>query len=426
MKKILLVNPPIYDFSAYDFWLRPYGLLTVAGYLQNSAQLMLFDYLDRQSGAASPKDQPDDFGRGKFFDEIIERPKTFKDIPRYYRRLGKPREMFRQFILEHQPFDFVLIQTVMTYWHLGVEEAIADIREICPEAKIILGGVYATICSEHAKTIGADFVLSGTGLEPLWDYMQITPDMKQLPYWQGYQTMGNGIIKLADGCPFKCTYCSVPKIYEGFKSRGLERAVREFDFMASLGIRNIAFYDDSLLHKTDEVLGPFLRYVISQKTGINFHTPNALNARFIKPDTAELMVSAGVKTFFIGYESNSVAWQNNTGGKVCTSEFRQAVNYLALAGADRKNITAYIIVGHPDDDIQQVEQSMHQANESGIKIMLAEFSPIPGTEDGQKCSKWVDMSVPLNHNKTAFTIWSKGFEESNRLKRLCKKLNKII
>jgi radical SAM superfamily enzyme YgiQ (UPF0313 family) len=181
-----------------------------------------------------------------------------------------------------------------------------------------------------------------------------------------------------------------------------------------------------LLHKTDEVLGPFLKYVISRKTGINFHTPNALNARFIKTDIAELMVSAGVKTFYIGYESNSVVWQNNTGGKVCTSEFKQAVNYLASAGANRKNITAYIIIGHPDDDIQQVEQSMYQANESGVKIMLAEFSPIPGTEDGQKCSKWVDMSVPLNHNKTAFTIWAKGFEESNRLKRLCKKLNKII
>ena len=32
--KILLVNPPIYDFSAYDFWLKPAGLLRVAGFLR--------------------------------------------------------------------------------------------------------------------------------------------------------------------------------------------------------------------------------------------------------------------------------------------------------------------------------------------------------------------------------------------------------
>jgi hypothetical protein len=33
MLKILLVNPPVYDFAAYDFWVKPYGLLSVAGYL---------------------------------------------------------------------------------------------------------------------------------------------------------------------------------------------------------------------------------------------------------------------------------------------------------------------------------------------------------------------------------------------------------
>jgi len=32
--RILLVNPPIYDFSAYDFWLKPYGMLRAAGFLR--------------------------------------------------------------------------------------------------------------------------------------------------------------------------------------------------------------------------------------------------------------------------------------------------------------------------------------------------------------------------------------------------------
>jgi len=45
--RILLVNPPIHDFAAYDFWLRPYGLLTVAGQLRGQAEFLFFDYLDR-------------------------------------------------------------------------------------------------------------------------------------------------------------------------------------------------------------------------------------------------------------------------------------------------------------------------------------------------------------------------------------------
>ena len=46
-KKVLLLNPPIYDFTAYDFWLKPLGLLTVAGRLNGIVDLTLFDYLDR-------------------------------------------------------------------------------------------------------------------------------------------------------------------------------------------------------------------------------------------------------------------------------------------------------------------------------------------------------------------------------------------
>ena len=52
--KILLVNPPIYDFSAYDFWLKPYGLLRVGGYMRGQAELRLFDYLDRWHPLAPP------------------------------------------------------------------------------------------------------------------------------------------------------------------------------------------------------------------------------------------------------------------------------------------------------------------------------------------------------------------------------------
>lgn len=52
--RILLVNPPIYDFSAYDFWLKPYGLLRVAGFLRDQADFYLFDYLDRLDPRVPP------------------------------------------------------------------------------------------------------------------------------------------------------------------------------------------------------------------------------------------------------------------------------------------------------------------------------------------------------------------------------------
>ena len=55
--RILLVNPPIYDFAAYDFWLKPYGMLSVAGKLRDKADFMLFDYLDRLESFMSDQKQ---------------------------------------------------------------------------------------------------------------------------------------------------------------------------------------------------------------------------------------------------------------------------------------------------------------------------------------------------------------------------------
>jgi len=67
---ILLVNPPIYDFSAYDFWLKPYGMLRVAGMLRGLADFSLFDYLDRfDPRVPHGRYRSDGWGRGECYSE---------------------------------------------------------------------------------------------------------------------------------------------------------------------------------------------------------------------------------------------------------------------------------------------------------------------------------------------------------------------
>ncbi|MHC4461315.1 MAG: B12-binding domain-containing radical SAM protein [Planctomycetota bacterium] len=426
--KILLVNPPIYDFTAYDFWLKPYGLLSVAGYLRGRADFTLFDYLDRLAPfAAKQKElESDRWGRGRFYCEQISRPQCLEAIPRYFRRFGLPRGMFEDFLREQEPCDFVLIQTTMTYWYPGIQEVIEDVRKVWPQTKIILGGNYVTLCTKHTQTLGADFLVSGTNLEPLFEFLEIEPDLNQPPFWQGYENLKTGVLKLTDGCPFNCTYCSVPKVYNKFKIRPLEHSLDEFRLLCKLGVENIAFYDDALLFEPEKVLIPFLNEVLNRNIKVNFHSPNALNARFITSELAELMVRAGFKTFYLGFESASVQWQKQTGSKVFSDELARAVEHLAAAGAESPSITAYQILGHPQTDVQELEASMRFANSLGIRGMLADFSAIPGTPDGEHCRQWVDMDEPLFHNKTAFPIILLGNDEVNRLKDLQRKLNRSL
>ncbi len=234
------------------------------------------------------------------------------------------------------------------------------------------------------------------------------------------------MLKLADGCPFRCSYCSVPRVYGGFRPRPLERLLADLELQVKLGAENVAFYDDALLFDAEKVLVPFLTEILRRGIHVNLHTPNALNARFLTAELADLMVRAGFKTFYLGFESISRQWQQGTGGKVFCEELAHAVDHLLAAGADPVDITAYQIVGHPDSDVQELEASMRFVHSLGIRGMLADFSPIPGTPDGEACRRWVDLDEPLLHNKTAFPIIRLGFDEVNRLKDLQRALNRSL
>jgi pyruvate-formate lyase-activating enzyme len=408
--QVLLVNPPIFDFTAFDFWLRPYGMMRVAGKMRHACRLVYFDYL-----TVAKKDS---WGRGRFECCEAPKPEVLRDIHRRFHRFGKPQEEFRE-VLRTQSFDAVLIQTYMTYWYPGIQEIIDDVRAHQPSAKIVLGGIYASLCASHARTLGADLVVEGSDLEPLWELLAIKPEMGT-PY-QPLEKADVGILKLSEGCPFHCTYCAAPLLWPGFAARPTSDCLSDLGDLLSTGVKNIAFYDDALLYRADEVLNPFLDAVIKQRKKVLFHTPNALNARFMTPALAKKMVQAGFAGFFVGLESGASSWQQSTGGKVDSDEFAAAVSYLREAGA--QTIYAYIIVGHPDSEDQDLEHSLHFARRCGVKVMLSEFSPIPGTLDGQKSARWADLEEPLSHNKTAFVIRRLGVDYVNRLKRLNHSLN---
>jgi pyruvate-formate lyase-activating enzyme len=417
--RIALINPPIYDFAAYDFWLKPYGLLSVGGMLRGRAEMALFDFL-------ACRTKTDSFGRGPFPHVRIPKPAAIADIPRHFYRFGRDQRDFQQFLAAAGPFDLALIQTTMTWWYPGVAEVIAEVRRICPSTKIVLGGIYATLCPEHASTLGADIVVSGTDLAPLQAAVEIPIETSQPALWECCQGLDTGVLKITDGCPFRCTYCATPHLRPQFVPRNPEKALGELELMLSLGAGNIAFYDDALLYRAEEILVPFLREAAGRGLRAVCHTPNGLHARYVTRELAETLVRSGFRTFYLGYESASPAIQRSTGGKVADEDLATAVKNLLAAGAQRHDITAYILAGHPASSPEDIEASMLFVHSLGVRISLSDFAPIPGTPDGEAAGRLTDMAEPLNHNKTAWPIRFLGNKVVNRLKDLCRSLNRQL
>jgi len=444
-RTVLLVNPWIHDFSAYDLWMKPLGLLYLGSILRAQGfEVFLLDCVSVHSlpgkfteNLSLPERR--ESGRGHFFKEIIPKPPVLKNIPRNFRRYGLPPGAVKQYLASLPPPGIVLVTSFMTYWYPGVAETIDFLKRNIPRAPVFLGGIYATLCPGHARIhSGADRVLAGpwdeekagiiaealgrrthseTGRFPCWPY----------PLFELYPRLDYICLLTRSGCPFTCAYCASSRLAKGIEARSPESVVREIEYWnRRFGVRNFAFYDDALLLDSSTHLKPILREVIRRGFKCSFHTPNALHVKMIDEEVAALMFRAHFKTIRLGLETADETIQKETGGKVNNREFREAVKNLRKAGYRGEEIGVYLMAGLPGQRVEELRDSVAFVRETGAKPNLVEYSPIPGTPlfaQSKKFSPFDLENEPLFQNNSLFPCRWEGFtpEDFRKLKEDLKK-----
>ncbi|MDO9555037.1 MAG: B12-binding domain-containing radical SAM protein, partial [Atribacterota bacterium] len=310
----------------------------------------------------------------------------------------------------------VLITSIMTYWYPGVFRVIEKIKEIFPGIPIILGGVYATLCFEHAsKFSGADYIVKGNNIRDLIkileqhavnknDYSKYKTGLENLPYpaWDLYSNLDYISILSSRGCPYRCSYCASFKINPRLEFRSPEEVVKEIEYWNKRrGVKDFVFYDDALLINSEDNFLLILKGLINKKLGIRLHTPNGIHARIINKKIAVKMRQAGVETIRLGFETVDPRVQSETGGKVTNLEFKKAVNCLLKAGFKPSQVGAYLLIGIPGQNIQGIIDSIHFVIDCGAHPRLAKFSAIPGTKVWDEAKSYFNLEGevdPLFHN----------------------------
>jgi radical SAM superfamily enzyme YgiQ (UPF0313 family) len=392
---ILLINPWIHDFAAYDFWAKPLGLLILAAILQyHGFRVSYVDCLDRFHPRMPPADPNRRQGRGPYLKTPLPKPRGLEEIPRNYSRYGILPEWFLADLAALAPPDLILVTSLMTYWYPGVKETIGTVRGVFPKTPILLGGIYASLCRGHAlKTAGADQVVSGAGEPVLLDLVsRMTgfavapkfdlddPDAVPYPAFHLQRRLAYVPLLTSRGCPFHCSYCASDFLNPHPRRRNPQAVVEEIrHWHRTHGVVDFAFYDDALLIDAPGHAIPLLEGIIASGLKLRLHTPNALHIREISEATACLLFRAGFDTLRLGLETTAFDQRDGLDSKVSLAEFTAAVRHLKNAGFKKEQVGAYLLAGLPGQSVADLEESIRVVRQSGVTPILAHYSPIPHT-----------------------------------------------
>ena len=421
---ILLINPYVRDFSAFDLWSKPLGLLYLAAVLRdNGYRVHLLDCLDAHFPGTETTASPNRrgaYGTGKYFRERQPKPEVLRDVPRYYYRFGVPPELFLKALQALPEPAAVLVTSLMTYWYPGISETIGLIKQVFPGALVVLGGVYTGLMPDHAREhSGADHIITGEGEGAILNFLHdltgwplsASPDPHNLdtypfPAFDLYRRLDYNCLLTSRGCPFNCPYCASRRLQPQFRERSPGNIVAEIQHWHKLyGVRDFAFYDDALLIHFEQRLGPVLERCLRENWAIRFHTPNAVHLREINPERAALLYRGGFRTIRLGLETTDWRLQQSWGGKVNPDILREAVSALKEAGFAAGNLEVYLLAGLPGQSVEDINHSILEAKKLGLGIRLSEYSPIPQTalwEEACRTSRFTLEDEPLTHNNSLF------------------------
>ena len=425
---ILLVNPWIDDFAAYDVWAQPLGLLQLGSLLrQQGYRISYIDCLDRFHPHAPRTDPFLQHGRGPYIKTKLPAPKGLEDIQRRYCRYGIRSEWLDEDLTRLERPDLILVTAMMTYWYPGLQATIAALRKSFPEVPLFLGGIYASLCREHAeRNSGADRVITGpvnqslldaisevTAYAPLNNINWADVDACPYPAWDLRRMVNYVPLLTSFGCPFDCDYCASRFLQPDCLRRRPQAVIDEIVFWhQTTGVRDFVIYDDAFLIGADHHAGPILEGLIRAGLQLRFHTPNALHIRGLDTEMARLLAGAGFHTIRLGLETALRADHSAYDRKVSQDDFILAAESLRQAGFTPEQAGAYLLIGLPGQSLQEVVTSIRLVKAQRIQPVLTYYTPIPHTQlwdEAVAASRYDLASDPIFCNNAIFPCQSEPF-----------------
>ncbi len=391
LRRVLLINPPVYDAQYWARWSQPAGLLRIGSWLKERRnEVRLIDCMETDARGIVPKTRRKTNGE----------PVTIKrgDIERPVYHFGKRwEEVKREMLHFDAPPEEIWITSVMTYWWESTKDAVTLARETFPEAQVFVGGIYPTLAPEHAQEhLGADVIFTGELREASDCWTDLGLYARPPTY---------AILTTTRGCPWDCHYCGARALNGGsnkVRGREPEDVLDEIKHkMDNYQVRHFGFYEDNALVLRGH-LQRVLELIIERKHKVELYAPEGFETRMLNEEILRLMKKAGFQKIYLPFEA--LKWDTNLGWNrrhASTASFDQAFQAAINAGFKPRTqqINAFVLFGLPDEKLEDIIDSVLYVHHTVGSVIPMLFTPVPGTHIYRQFASYLhsEMNWDLQH-----------------------------
>ena len=318
--------------------------------------------------------------------ENISAPSTVLDFP--------TREAFAR-ELKSNTYDIVGISAIIS--NIGkVREMARMVRELAPQASIVIGGHVAAIPGlKHM--LDADHIVQGEGIAWMRRFLGEDPNAPirhpEIVSGFGVRLMGVKVperrggaaatIVPSVGCPMGCNFCTTSSFFGGkgkftnFYDTGAELFSVMCHMEKSLGVHSFFIMDENFLLNRPRAM-ELLALMKEHNKAWSFYVFSSANA--IRKYTMEELVELGVSWLWLGLESPRSSYS-----KLANTDTLKLARELRSHGIKLLGSTIVGLEHHTPDNIQDEIDYAVSHNTDFHQFML--YTPVPGTPLHQEMSE---------------------------------------
>jgi len=237
----------------------------------------------------------------------------------YHKKRGDKVRLVSGFSDDGLEPDTIYITSLFTYAWEPVHKVIEYYINKYKKAKVIVGGIYATLCPDHLREKFKDRIEIYRGVMEQID--DILPDYSLIPNWRA------SIIFASRGCPRKCPFCAVTKLEPEFRPK---KSIRHLLYP---GHKKVILWDNNIL------ASPYWKDIFNEleemRLEVDFN--QGLDARFLTEEAALRLKKLKIPIIRLAYDTDGI--------KI---PLKKAVQLLKSIGFRGRRILVYCLYNFDD------------------------------------------------------------------------------